>query len=103
MKLIKGIKSMSTKAKRAQVKDLVQGKTIYWVHSLQGSSFIKKMMIVQLKDEWLKVRSYNRFADQMMENTHSIKDMGIIPNHYNQHKTFTTLKAATHYLNECLK
>lgn len=95
---------MATKAKKVQIKDLIQGKTVYLVHSLGKSSFMTRLRVcsVDLKERKLIAKKFNPFMVESYTATYYLRDMGIIKNDYNEHITFTSRRAAIRYLNESL-
>lgn len=84
------------------LEDLKQGMAIYVVHSLGASSFIQTSVVHRVLGEWVEVFTYWKGAETIIKDRRSLQDMGVIPNNYNDHKTFSSLTAAQSYLDQCL-
>lgn len=99
---------MTTKAKRTQISDLRNGVTIYRVFALGPLSKIKVTRVASKPYALHKLSEYNlsMFIDVYSPNENilsakgpfidreSLKDMNIIPNDYNGHSCYNTLRAA---------
>lgn len=85
-----------------RLEDLKQGIAIYVVHSLGGGSFLQTSVVHQVLGEWVEVFTYYEGAENHTKGKRSLRDMGVIPNNYNDHKTFSSLTAAQSYLDQCL-
>lgn len=85
-----------------RVEDLKQGMAIYVVYSLGAGSFIQTRIVHQVLGEWVEVFTYWKGAESITKSKQSLQDMGVIPNNYNNHKTFSSITAAQSYLDQCL-
>ena len=95
-----------SKSQRAKLKQLKQGKTVYYVNALGENSFISKYLLMSRPYMNKNVNSLFINAIWMVRgNQHachfSLKDCNVVTNEYNEHHLFTTLKAAQRYLAYC--
>lgn len=109
-----------------RLKNIRQGQTLYKVYGLGSRSFMEKIFV----NSRPKVHTTTTVYDQDFSSTFeyifidyevlanplpssslfscggyisnmSLQDCGIIPNNYNQHRTFTSKKKAKKYLEQC--
>lgn len=105
---------MAKRTIRTKPHDIKQGLTCYLVSSFGVNSCIEKVImagpVTSFKNYVVPAyEAYHitckgevkKFEDVDMS-TRSLQDLGIIPNEYNGHMTFNTLKSACRHLAECL-
>lgn len=84
------------------IKDIKQGKTFYKVSALGICSYITTWRIANLRTEQGSVEIYHT-SPIIGEHTvvRSLRDAGVIPNNYNNHKLFSSRRKAEAYLKLC--
>jgi hypothetical protein len=107
------------KRRRVMIKNqsfFKDGRKFYEVYALGKSSYIQESIVIggidHTKDGpfinilviYPKVtNSYQTRGSKSFQTTDSLHDMNVIPNHYNNHKSFRTLMEARKYRNKCIR
>ena len=101
------MKTLNNRAKKL----CKQGKLLYTVHAfpdkrMKGWVTLLKPTCKPYWSRWsdtsgawfFKALTRSSIDGEEYETSYSLSDMGILPNNYNAHRTFTTRKAAQRYL-----
>ena len=90
-------------SRKVKVSDVRQGVTLYYVHAFPHKGLPSRIdtFVVTKRPESMFAVAKIFFDDELgtgwFTRLFSLRDAGIIPNSYNFHKTFTSLKAAKLY------
>jgi len=95
---------------RTVLEDIEVGVPFYMVHGLGEQSYLTELTPIaepciseHSKNLFVKCEQLNSARDGVWTHSHSVKDMGIIPNKYNAHQSFNDRESAEEYLALALK
>lgn len=83
------------------IKEIKQGKTFYKVSALGICSYMTTWRIANLREEQGSVEIYRSHPLGEYTVVRSLRDAGVIPNNYNNHKLFSSRRKAEAYLKLC--
>jgi len=101
----------NNKSGRMVLEDIEVGVPFYMVHGLGEQSFLTELTpteepcVSEFSDSLFVMCEEDSYSSKgkKFARTHSVEDMGIIPNKYNAHQTFFDKESAEEYLALALK